>query len=70
MDDADRAQTYEEAAREAALARLRQERAVRRYRHGDGVHCAQCSAEIEPQRTGWSDHCASCARDEERWQRR
>ena len=69
MDDADRASLYEQAALEAALARQQAERA-RHYRPVQLTHCELCGGEIEPQRKQWSDHCASCARDEERWSRR
>ena len=69
MDDADRAQAYEQAALEAALARQQAERA-RHYRPVQLTHCELCGGEIELPRRAWSDHCASCARDAEKWGRK
>ena len=69
MDDVDRAQAYEQAALEAALARQKAERPHRRYTALARTVCELCNGDIEPQRQAWSDHCASCARDAERWQR-
>ena len=70
MDEVDRAQLYEQAALEAALSRQQAERQRRRYVPADNRTCVLCGGHIESLRQAWSDHCASCAADEERWSRR
>ena len=71
MDDADRAQVYEERMRAEALERAAALARTVIGQPATSTRCAECGGEIEPVRVAHGfDLCFACAEWRERWGQR